>query len=731
MVSFFRNLQIRSKLLVGYTLIFVLSTLSGGTAVYYRVKSTIEANIESELKNSTETILNMVKTAADTSIKNHLRAVAEKNKQIVASIQREYQGNGGTQEAAKAAAKKILLSQTIGKTGYIYCVRSDGIAPIHPRPGVAGKNFLTEWFVRDQIRLKEGYLEYDWQNPEETKRKPKALYMSYFKPWDWIISASSYRDEFRELIKVSDFRDSILALTFGKTGYAYVLDGKGNLIVHPTLSGNYMDVQGRDGEFFVRDICDLKNGKLIYSWKNPGEPDFREKIVFFNYIPEYDWIVVCSGYLDEIYAPLAAIRNILLLTICLILALVIVSSLWIDRLVTLPLRHLMNRFALGASGDFGVRMPVNSKDEIGQLAAFFNKFMKTIDIYHSDLNAEMEKQKRSQTALRLSEEMFSKAFRSSPSGMFIASLKDGRVINVNDSFLACTGYEESYVMDHDLIELGFFQDRAEGLELMKTLARERRLKTVDIRFRTADGKKRTGLVSAEIVELWGESCVLAALEDLTESKRLEREILNISERERQKIAMDLHDDLCPQLMGIEVMTKILTEKLADQAVDGTQDAEKIRQLILDTIAKTRQLSRGLSPINLTDRGFDASLEELAAYVNEVFNIACVFNYNGKSGILTTDVATHLYYIAHEAVHNAARHSQAKNILIGLTISDQKITLGIGDDGIGMDETRPSRGMGLKIMSFRASRIGADFVISQNQGRGTLVKIEINRSLQDL
>jgi signal transduction histidine kinase len=599
LIEFFRNLRIRTKLLGGYTLIFIMATLVGDAVIYFQVKSTIETNIENELKNSTATILNMIKTAASTSIKNHLRAVAEKNRQTIAALYKEYKQGRMTEEEAKILAEKILMSQTIGKTGYLYCVKSNGIAPIHPSPGVAGNSFLDYQFVRDQIRLKEGYLEYDWKNPEEDHENPKALYMSYFQPWDWIISATSYRDEFKELINVSDFRDSILALSFGKTGYAYVLDSMGNVIVHPTLSGNYFDAQGEDGHFFIRDICRLKNGKLIYSWKNIGEIAFRNKIVMFNHIPEYDWIVVCSSYLDEIYAPLNTIRNIILLTVCLILALVFFTSLWINTSVILPVRHLMNRFALGASGDFAVRMPVTSGDEIGQLAAFFNKFMKTLEIYHADLALEIKEQ-----------------------------------------------------------------------------------------------------------------------------KRLEREILNISERERQKIAMDLHDDLCPQLIGIEVMTKILMEKLEEKSIDETSDAKKIRQLILDTIAKTRQLSRGLSPVNLSDHGFDLSLKELAVYVKEVFGIECVFNCCTAQSIKDNSVATHIYYIAHEAVHNAARHSCAKKITIDLTITTQNIILEISDNGKGIDTVHHSRGMGLKIMRYRANRIGASLDIMQSAEGGTLVRLDI-------
>ncbi len=81
-------------------------------------------------------------------------------------------------------------------------------------------------------------MEYDWQNPTEDHPRAKALYMTYFAPWDWIISVSSYRLEFKELINVEDFRDSIMSLKFGQTGYSYVIDTKGRLVLHPKLKGS-------------------------------------------------------------------------------------------------------------------------------------------------------------------------------------------------------------------------------------------------------------------------------------------------------------------------------------------------------------------------------------------------------------------------------------------------------------------------------------------------------------
>lgn len=133
-------------------------------------------------------------------------------------------------DETKNRTRDVMLSQTIGKTGYIYSIDSHGVILIHPESALIQKDLSGYSFIADQKIRKDGYLEYNWKNPAETQPRPKALYMTYFEPWDWIISVSSYRNEFKELVNVDDFRDSILSLVFGQTGYSYVLDIEGNLI---------------------------------------------------------------------------------------------------------------------------------------------------------------------------------------------------------------------------------------------------------------------------------------------------------------------------------------------------------------------------------------------------------------------------------------------------------------------------------------------------------------------
>ena len=284
----FNDLRIRFKLLIIYSSVFVFSLALVSLIIHSFVRKTLEKNIESELQNTTTTILNMVKTAADVSIKNHLRAVTEKNREVVTYFHDQFSRGILDEATAKNRAQEVLLSQTIGKTGYIYCVSSDGVIVTHPKKGLLGADLSKHTFIVEQMHRKNGYLEYDWKNPEGQESRPKALYMTYFEPWDWIISVSSYSSEFNELVNVADFEDRILSLRFEKTGYSFVMDTLGTLIIHAALKGkNFINITDANGRRYFEDICRRKNGKIVYAWANPGESIPREKLGLFKYIPEH------------------------------------------------------------------------------------------------------------------------------------------------------------------------------------------------------------------------------------------------------------------------------------------------------------------------------------------------------------------------------------------------------------------------------------------------------------
>lgn len=724
------NLPLRYKLLISYWGVIIVAVTLVSTVIYSLVRRTVEANIESELSNSTETILNMVRTSVTVSIKNHLRAAAERNREIVEHLHNSSLRGEITEDEARQQAMSMLLSQRIGQTGYIYCINSQGDVVVHPKRALHLVNVLDFEFVREQTLKKEGYVEYNWKNPDETSYRPKALYMTYFAPWDWIISVSSYREEFRSLVNVEDFQESILSLRFGQTGYSFVIDSKGNVVVHPKLHQDNLSDASDTQLSFIQELTGRKSGKIFYTWRNPDEDAPRAKFVLFKYIPELDWIVASSIYLNELYAPLMSLRNIVLITGAASLLLALPLTLRISRSITNPLKKAMDRFASGATGDFTARMESSSGDELGQLASYFNTFMTQLEAYSTSLQGEILERKQAEEALRRSEEMFSKAFRSSPHGICLVSLDDGRFIDVNASLLAVTSFSREDLVGKTPAEADLFPDRDVVSKLLESLLARGALRSLEIEFLTRSRQMRTGLLSAEVIELEQGSCMLLNIEDVTDSRLLEREIMEISDKERQKLGQDLHDDLCPHLIGIEVLSKVLGKKLGEKGLSEAADAEKIRRLIKDATDKTRGLARGLCPVYLVEDGLESALRELAVSVQAVFGVSCRFECHYPVLIHDNAVATNLFRIAQEAANNAARHGRASLILIELSLENGRIMLKVHDDGCGIPQSPPSGGMGLHIMSYRARMIGATIEIKRGAEQGVTLACSLRNSPQE-
>jgi len=424
-----QNLPVRQKLLYSYLLTFLAVIIIGNSFLYFFVRSTIRGNVESELRNSTLTIQNMVQTAVDSSIINNLRVIAEKNLEIIVNIYLQ----GLKENKAKSLAAQILTSQSIGKTGYFYAVNSSGVIEVHPDNTLLGEDLSSHDYIKVQKQRKYGYLEYDrGADANDDSARAKVLYMTYFGPWDWIVSAFSYRDEFNTLVNVDDLRQSVLSLHFGKTGYPYVMDSKGNLLIHPKLEGtNIFDSEGPDGHKFIQEICEKKNGMIIYPWQNPGESEARDKLVFYNYIPELDWIVASTGYLDEFYQPLKTLKLFTLASITLMTILIIALTSQVSGSITKPLRYLTAGLKAASRGDFSKRLSPRSTDELGRLESYFNTFI-----------AQLEE---SNTKLHESEKGFRSIFENSVEGIFQFDM-NGNILKVNPSFVAMLGYNSGQAL---------------------------------------------------------------------------------------------------------------------------------------------------------------------------------------------------------------------------------------------------------------------------------------------
>lgn len=213
--------------------------------------------------------------------------------------------------------------------------------------------------------------------------------------------------------------------------------------------------------------------------------------------------------------------------------------------------------------------------------------------------------------------------------------------------------------------------------------------------------------------------VLGIVRDITRRKRLEREILEISNREQRRIGQDLHDSLCQHLAGIGFMGKVLEKKISSKAPVDTGDVREIVDLIDQAITLTKGYARGLNPIQLEAEGLMIALGKLAENVQKLFGVTCTFTCTAPIYILDNEMSANLYRIVQEALNNAIKHGKAREVSITLEKTGSTVHLSVCDNGVGIGKTRRTgKGMGLNIMRYRASMFGASLDIKSPAKGGT-------------
>ena len=207
--------------------------------------------------------------------------------------------------------------------------------------------------------------------------------------------------------------------------------------------------------------------------------------------------------------------------------------------------------------------------------------------------------------------------------------------------------------------------------------------------------------------------------EIERRKGLEGEILSISDREQQRLGQELHDGLCQHLTAVAFMSRSIAMRLKNHRVIEVGDIEKIAQLVNDAATDTRNLSRALHRLDVDAAGLVDALQDLVD--REIWRTPCRLEVKPSFRIEDDAAAANLYRIAREAVINANKHAQAREIIVRLQRSRRELVLHVIDDGVGLsDERKLKQGLGLHIMNYRARLAGGRLEVDSPKTGGTRV-----------
>jgi two-component system CheB/CheR fusion protein len=342
-----------------------------------------------------------------------------------------------------------------------------------------------------------------------------------------------------------------------------------------------------------------------------------------------------------------------------------------------------------------------------------------------ELNATLERRVTERTAeLQASEEKFRRLFATVADAVLLIDSQTMKIIEANTAAEELYGYSRKELTGLSAMDLSA-QPKASENSLNLALASLPDPNPLRWH-RKKDGTIFPVQIAASTFEFQDRLLICGVARDMTRQMELEQEILAAGEMERQRIAQDLHDDLCQQLTGIHYLTETLARNLAEHSRTETVAAKRIAEQVQRTLRQTRELSHGLSPVNLQQEGLAAALNQLCTRTENIFGCQCHFK--GSPNLLAPKPATaiHLFRIAQEAVNNALKHGKGNRIDISLAQRHNKLTLRVFDNGSGFSPRRKSgRGMGLSIMQHRADFIGGMLVVRKARHGGTEVICTVN------
>ena len=308
--------------------------------------------------------------------------------------------------------------------------------------------------------------------------------------------------------------------------------------------------------------------------------------------------------------------------------------------------------------------------------------------------------------------------------MIYAVDTDNRVTVVNRALLDAIRKKREQVLGRRISEV-WAEESAADIEAQAatTMRTGRSLTDQERAWISADGAVRWfTLTHVPLRDHGTVSGLVGTVQEVTDRKALEQEILEISNREQRRLGNDLHDGLGQELTGLSLLLKGLEVQLSREAPQYISQITKISDLLARAIQSTRSLARGLAPVNLERGGLPEALKHLAARCTDMYSLNCSFANGGpRLPDLEEGAATHLYRIAQEATTNAARYARARSISIGLHTTGRKLQLSIADDGIGLSAglAQRSPGLGLKIMEYRARMLGGT-ISFEEPGTGTRI-----------
>jgi PAS domain S-box-containing protein len=348
------------------------------------------------------------------------------------------------------------------------------------------------------------------------------------------------------------------------------------------------------------------------------------------------------------------------------------------------------------------------------------------------------------TALRETEKRFRKIFEEAASGMCLVDM-EGYILDSNPALLEMLGYKKEEMFKKSFKDLTHPDDLPESLGLFQELARENRESyTGERRYLRKDGQIVWGQVTVSILRGPRREPQFAIImtQDITKRKMAEEELRAnqeqlqslaselslIEERERRRLATDLHDHIGQALAVSKIKLGVLQKTVKNPKL--ATPLEEVRELIEKMIQDTRSLTFELSLPVLYELGFEAAVEWFAKHVRGQYGLQVEVQREMKPIPMTDEIKVLLFRSVRELMMNIVKHAQAKYARVAISRHGDRVDVDVSDDGVGIADLNGvvksggDAGFGLFSIRERLHYLGGRLEIASKSGNGTRVTLTV-------
>ncbi len=387
-MAFLDKVKLRTKLFLSFSFAVLLTFGLGNILLFSLFYISIKENTDQNLSNTSNMIFNMIELTASSSLENYLKSAVETNLQSLDSIYSQYSSGTLTEAEAKQKAIDLILSRKIASEGYMFILDSTPIVIAHPDKSLIGKNIKDIEPMNKTTKRYGNFFEYKFK--QDNKTINKAMFFKPFEKWNWVIGASTRRQESQNLINIENIKRKLDTINIGKNGYVFIIDTLGKFVYHPYLDSIPSSENISSYEKIKDIILNTKVGTLNYTWKNPTTFENQKKILNYRYIDDLNWIVASSMSTIDVYAPINKTLNIVIITFIISVIILLIIATTYSSYIVDPIKTLNDKFKMASHNDFSVRMEYNKEDELGELSTHFNLFMEQLSKYYDNLTQQIK-----------------------------------------------------------------------------------------------------------------------------------------------------------------------------------------------------------------------------------------------------------------------------------------------------------------------------------------------------